>query len=69
MPRISVPALPAVFLLAIAALTPPAHGQSYPLAPPPGPQIYPHQFEDSNAVFHPIFDGGTLHNWDDDTKH
>ena len=40
--RINAFALPALVLAATAALLQPACAQSYPLAPPPGPQIYPH---------------------------
>lgn len=69
MPRIRLAALSVVVLFAIAAVIQPAHSQSYPLAPPAGPQIYPHPFEDTDAGFHPIFDGETLHNWDGDPKY
>lgn len=67
--RTNALALPALVLAATAALLQPARSQSYPLAPPPGPQIYPHPFEDSNAGFRPIFDGETLHGWDGDPKY
>jgi hypothetical protein len=42
--------------------------QPYPFAPPPGPQIYPHPYVDSNEGFQPIFDG-TLKNWDGDPQY
>jgi hypothetical protein len=64
--RISTSGLSLAILLAVAALAQPARGQAYPLAPPPGPQIYPHPLEDSDAGFKRIFDGETLHNWDGD---
>ncbi|MDW5266027.1 MULTISPECIES: DUF1080 domain-containing protein [Acidobacteriaceae] len=69
MPRVSASSLSLVILLVIATIAQTAPGQSFPLAPPAGPQIYPHPFEDSDAGFKPIFDGETLHNWDGDPKY
>lgn len=41
-------------------------GQSFPLAPPAGPQIYPTPLVDDDSGFKPIFDGKTLKDWDGD---
>jgi hypothetical protein len=63
---------PKLLLLLALATSFAASGQTasqpYPFAPPPGPQIYPHPLEDSDAGFQPIFDG-TLTNWDGDPKY
>ncbi len=61
-------ALQAALLLA-GALTHRVPGQSFPLAPPPGPQVYPHPLTDSDEGFHPIFDGETLKDWEGDPKY
>ena len=61
-------------ILAILALTvvlsssAQSPAQPYPLAPPPGSQIYPHPFTDTDEGFHPLFDG-TLKNWDGDPEY
>jgi Domain of Unknown Function (DUF1080) len=44
----------------------PAPAPSFPLAPPPGPQIQPTPLGDSNDGFVPIFDGNSLDKWDGD---
>jgi Domain of Unknown Function (DUF1080) len=47
--------------------TPPAG--PFPLAPPPGPQIYPTPLSDANDGFVPIFNGKTLDGWDGDPRY
>jgi hypothetical protein len=46
--------------------TAPLGAQSFPLAPPAGPQIYPTPLVNDDAGFHAIFDGKTLKGWDGD---
>lgn len=56
-----------VLLLAFTALTvTPLMAQSFPLAPPPGPQIYPHALVEDNTGFVPIFNGESLAGWEGD---
>jgi Domain of Unknown Function (DUF1080) len=45
-----------------------ARAQSFPLAPPPGPQVYPNPMKDDDTGFTPIFDG-TLKGWDGDPRY
>jgi len=66
----------AVVLLSLAAFTGGTRAQSlaaarratpsFPLAPPPGPQILPTPLKETNEGFVPIFDGNTLDRWDGD---
>lgn len=43
--------------------------QSFPLAPPPGPQIYPNPMKDDDSGYKAIFDGKTLNGWDGDPRY
>jgi hypothetical protein len=52
-----------------AAGGPPAAVGSFPLAPPPGPQVYPTPLSDSNDGFVPIFNGTSLDGWDGDPRY
>lgn len=45
---------------------PRATAQSFPLAPPAGPQTYPTPMVDDESGFAPIFDGKSLNGWDAD---
>ena len=59
----------AVFAGSARAQTPataPSPAESFPLAPPAGPQIQPTPLKDSYEGFVPIFDGNTLDRWDGD---
>ena len=49
------------------AQQPPA--SPFPLAPPPGPQIYPTPLDDSDEGFVPIFNGKSLADWDGDPRY
>jgi len=40
--------------------------QNYPLAPKPGPQIYPHPMAEDEAGYMPIFNGESLAGWEGD---
>src|ERR1017187_511782 len=46
-----------------------ASAQSFPLAPPPGPQIYPTPLVDSNEGFVSIFNGTSLDGWEGDPRY
>jgi Domain of Unknown Function (DUF1080) len=62
--------LQCTLLLTLALiLTHRASAQSFPLAPPPGPQIYPHPLVDTNEGFQSIFDGETLKGWEGDPRY
>src|SRR5438105_2371985 len=41
----------------------------FPLAPPPGPQIYPTPLNDSDEGFRPIFNGNSLDGWEGDPRY
>ena len=41
----------------------------FPLAPPPGPQIYPTPLDTSNDGFRPIFNGTSLDDWETDPRY
>ncbi len=43
--------------------------QSFPLAPPPGPQVYPNPMKDDDSGYKAIFDGKTLNGWDGDPRY
>jgi hypothetical protein len=58
-----------LFLTVAVILLHTASAQSFPLAPPPGPQIYPHPLVESSEGFQPIFDGETLKGWEGDPKY
>jgi hypothetical protein len=70
--------LPALVLLAAPTA---AHAQAspaaapatatspFPLAPPPGPQIYPTPLTDDDTGFVPIFNGVSLDGWDGDPRY
>lgn len=47
----------------------PSSAGSFPLAPPPGPQIYPIPLSDSNEGFVSIFNGTSLYGWDGDPRY
>ena len=47
----------------------PAVPSPFPLAPPPGPQIYPTPLNDSNDGFVSIFNGTSLDGWDGDPRY
>jgi len=47
----------------------PAVAPSFPLAPPPGPQIYPTPLVDDDAGFVAIFNGSSLDGWDGDPRY
>jgi hypothetical protein len=51
--------------LAIGPVTATAQ-QSFPLAPKPGPQIYPHPMVEDNTGFQPIFNGESMAGWEGD---
>jgi hypothetical protein len=57
------------WLGAAAQSAPAADAGSFPLAPPPGPQIYPTPLNDSNDGFVPIFNGTSLVGWDGDPRY
>lgn len=59
----------AVCAAVLCVLTGVGFGQSYPLAPPPPPQVYPNPMKDDDVGFKPIFDGKTLDGWDGDPKY
>jgi hypothetical protein len=79
--RLIFPGKPALAAIALAGLLAPTQGiaqapenvsgatQTFPLAPPPGPQIYPTPLNDSNEGFVPIFNGTSLDGWDGDPRY
>lgn len=54
---------------ATAQSTPAVAGGPFPLAPPPGTQVYPTPLTDSNDRFVSIFNGTSLHGWDGDSRY
>jgi len=62
-------ATPIAFAQAAAAQAPPAATSPFPLAPPPGPQIYPIPLSDSNDGFVSLFNGTSLDGWDGDPRY
>ena len=79
--RLIFPGKTALAAMALAGLLVPKHGiaqapqnvsvatQTLPLAPPPGPQLYPTPLNDSNEGFVPIFNGTSLDGWDGDPRY
>jgi hypothetical protein len=55
--------------MSLAMLVGSALGQGFPLAPPPGPQVYPRAMVEDDAGFVPIFDGETLKGWEGDPRY
>jgi hypothetical protein len=53
----------------VPAASQPAAAPAFPLAPPPGPQIYPIPLNDSNDGFVSIFNGTSLDGWDGDPRY
>jgi hypothetical protein len=60
---------PSLPIAQIAAQAPSEPAPPFPLAPPPGPQIYPTPLDDSDAGFHPIFNGNDLTGWEGDPRY
>ncbi len=52
-----------------SASQPAVAASPFPLAPPPGPQIYPTPLNDSNDGFVAIFNGTSLDGWDGDPRY
>ena len=54
---------------ALPSAVPPAAPSPFPLAPPPGPQVYPTPLNGSNDGFISIFNGTSLEGWEGDPRY